>query len=85
MTALITSHNDKSIQGQAIALWPSSACLLASVIGTASAAMRASLGGQHRYQPTFNELGSKRDEQRNSRRATTFSTENLGSLGVLLT
>ena len=85
MTALITSHNDKSIQGQAIALWPSSACLLASVIGAASDAMRASLGSQHRYQPTLNELGSKRDEQRNSRRATTISTEKLGSLGVLLT
>ena len=85
MTALITSHNDKSIQGQAIALWPSSACLLASVIGTTSSAMRFSFSGQHRYQPTFNELGSKRDEQRNSRRASTFSTEKLGSLGVLLT
>ncbi|HEX8237693.1 MAG TPA: hypothetical protein VF600_17250 [Abditibacteriaceae bacterium] len=85
MTAPITFQNDKSIQGQAIALWFSSPCLLASVIGAASDAMRASFSGQHRYQPTFNELGSKRDEQRNSRRATTFSTERLESLGVLLT
>jgi hypothetical protein len=85
MTALITSHNDKSIQEQAIALWSSSACLLASVSGAASNPMRFSFSGQHRYQPTFNELGSNRDEQRNSRRATTISTEKLGSLGVLLT